>query len=146
LKKEQIEDMTAWHVDTIAVVVSDRRKALKWYCDVLGLPPAYIGPHESNADPNIQGSAENPGHWIELGPARPLTRIHLCELPDHKTEPGPTGITFLTNDINGDYARMIAKGVRFLNPPKKMEWGEWLSAFEDPDGNEFDLKQPTAPT
>jgi hypothetical protein len=23
-----------------------------------------------------------------------------------------------------------------------MEWGEWLCEFADPDGNEFDLKQP----
>ena len=35
-----------------------------------------------------------------------------------------------------------AKGVRFLRPPEKMGWGEWLSEFADPDGNEFDLKQP----
>jgi len=36
----------------------------------------------------------------------------------------------------------VAKGVRFLNPPTRMEWGEWLCQFVDPDGNEFDLKQP----
>jgi hypothetical protein len=27
-------------------------------------------------------------------------------------------------------------------PPEKMEWGEWLGQFADPDGNVFDLKQP----
>ncbi|MGA2459799.1 MAG: VOC family protein [Candidatus Bathyarchaeia archaeon] len=133
-------------VDTVAIVVSDRRKAIEWYRDVLGVPVAYVGPPEPNSDSNVQGSPENPGHWIELGPTRPLTRIHLCELSDHKTEPGPTGITFLTNDINGAYARMIAKGVRFNYPPRKMDWGEWLCEFQDSDGNEFDLKQPIIPT
>ncbi len=140
--KHMSHGMTIVAIDTVAVVVSDRRKALAWYCDVLGLPITYIGPNEPNADPSVQGPAGNPGHWIELGPGRPMTRIHLCELKDHHTEPGPTGITLLTNDIHAEYERLKAKGVSFFNPPKKMEWGEWLCEFEDPDGNKFDLKQP----
>ncbi len=133
--------MTVYAVDTIAIVVSDARKAIPWYRDVLGLPVAYIGPPTSNSDPSVQGPPDNPGHWIELGPGRPQTRIHLCEL-DGKTEPGPTGITFLTDDIQADHDRMKARGVRFLNAPRKMDWGEWLCEFADPDGNRFDLKQP----
>lgn len=137
--------MTILSLDTVAVVVSDRRKALQWYRDVLGLSIAYVGPPESSTDPNVQGTVENPGHWIELGPNRPLTRVHLCELIDHKTEPGPTGITFLTDNIQADYERLQSRGVRFLYPPIKMDWGEWLCAFADPEGNEFDLKQPLEP-
>ena len=134
--------MTIFDIDTVAVVVSNRRNALAWYTGILGLRAAYIGPHEANPDPSIQGSLENPGHWIEVGPNRPFTRIHLCELPDGKAEPGRTGITLLTDDIQAEYARLKEAGVRFLSPPKKMDWGEWLSEFADPDGNEFDLKQP----
>ena len=133
--------MTVYAVDTIAVVVADARKAIAWYRDALGLSVAYVGPPIANVDPEVQGTPENPGHWIELGPGRPRTRIHLCEL-EGQTEPGPTGITFLTDDIRADYERMRAMGVRFRSPPRKMEWGEWLCAFLDPDGNEFDLKQP----
>ena len=136
--------MTITGIDTVAVVVANRRDAMKWYHDTLGLQFAYIGPKESNPDPNVQGTPENAGHWIELGPNRPLTRIHMCELTDHKTEPGPTGITFLTDDIRGEYERLKAKGVIFSYPPRKMDWGEWLCSFQDPDGNEFDLKQPIA--
>ncbi len=136
--------MTIRELDTVAVVVSDRRKALRWYRDILGLEVAYIGPSTSNTDPSVQGSAEDPGHWIELGPIRPRTRIHLCEMSG-TPEPGPTGITFLTDDIHADYGRLRAKGVRFLYPPKKMDWGEWLCEFVDSDGNEFDLKQPLDP-
>jgi catechol 2,3-dioxygenase-like lactoylglutathione lyase family enzyme len=135
--------VTITGIDTVAVVVSDRRKALIWYRDILGLPVAYIGPSVSNADPNVQGTVDNPGHWIEMGPNRPMTRIHLCELADHRTEAGPAGITLLTSDIVADYKHMTGKGVRFLSEPKKMDWGEWLCAFVDPDGNEFDLKQPS---
>jgi len=135
--------MTVVGVDTVAIVVSDRTKAIRWYRDVLGLRVAYIGPRDGDSAPK-EGTPDSAGHWIEMGPGRPQTRIHLCEMSG-VTEPGPTGITFLTDDIRGDYERMRAKGVRFLYPPKKMDWGEWLCEFVDPDGNQVDLKQPVDP-
>jgi catechol 2,3-dioxygenase-like lactoylglutathione lyase family enzyme len=133
--------MTITGLDTVAIVVSDERRAIKWYRDILGLSVAYIGPPEPNRDPSVQGSPESPGHWIEMGSPRPMTRVHLCRFEDGHTEPGPTGITFLSDNIVEDYSRMKGKGVRFLSAPEKMEWGEWLCQFADPDGNEFDLKQ-----
>src|SRR5207249_4283253 len=133
--------MTVLGVDTIAIVVSDPRKAIEWYRDVLGLDVAYIGPNEPNPDPSVQGTVENPGHWVELGPARPRTRVHLCFMRG-ETEPGPSGITFISDDIQADYERMRRQGVEFPLPPEKMEWGEWLGQFADLDGNVFDLKQP----
>ena len=132
--------MTILGLDTVAIVVADRHKAIPWYRDVLGLQIAYIGPNDPNAEPSSEGTPEDAGHWIEFGPRRPRTRVHLCEMPE--IEPGPSGITFLTDDIQSDYERMRSKGVRFLYPPKHMEWGEWLTEFVDPDGNQFDLKQP----
>ncbi len=126
------------------MVVSDAAKAIAWYRDVLGLRVAYVGPPSPKPDPAVQGTAQHPGHWIEMGPPRPETRIHLCRMGG-ETEPGPTGITFLTDDILADVERMRTLGVRFLSEPEKMEWGEWLCMFADPDGNEFDLKQPSSP-
>ncbi|MDG7008580.1 MAG: VOC family protein [Nitrososphaerota archaeon] len=128
--------MTIDGIDTVTIVVADKKKALRWYVDVLGLKVAYIGPPVSDPDPGVQGTVDNPGHWIELGPGRPRTRVHLCE-------PGSTGITFLTPDINSEYERLRRKGVKFLTPPKRMDWGEWICEFADPDGNEFDSKQPS---
>ncbi len=132
--------MTVFGIDTVAIVVSDRRKAIAWYRDVLGIPVHYIGPNDPTAAGG-GGTPEDPGHWIEMGPARPQTRVHLCELG--QTEPGPSGITFLTNDIHADHDRMRAKGALFRSPPTRMDWGEWLCEFEDLDGNVFDLKQPS---
>lgn len=136
--------MTVLGIDTVAIVVSDLKKAIAWYRDVLGLRVAYIGPNTAEADPKAEGTAENPGHWVELGPGRPQTRVHLCFMGG-SVEPGPSGITFLTDDIQADYQRMRRKGVRFIMTPEKMEWGEWIGQFVDPDGNEFDLKQPISP-
>src|SRR6266704_402657 len=82
--------MTVLGIDTIAIVVSDPRKAIEWYRDVLGLDVAYIGPTEPNPDPSVQGTPENPGHCVELGPARPRTRVHLCFMRG-ETEPCPLG-------------------------------------------------------
>src|SRR2546427_4124283 len=87
--------MTVLGVDTIAIVVSDPQKAIEWYRDVLGLDVAYIGPSESNPDPSVQGTAENPGHWVELGPARPRTPGPPC-LMRGEAEPRPSGSPVLT--------------------------------------------------
>jgi catechol 2,3-dioxygenase-like lactoylglutathione lyase family enzyme len=119
---------TALHgIDTVAVVVADRRRALAWYRDVLGLEAAYVPPEA--------------GHWIEVGPKRPRARLHLWKMGG-STEPGPTGITLITGDIQAEFHRLKDRGVNFLTPPRLEEWDEWLCAFTDPDGNEFDLKQP----
>ena len=111
--------VTVLGVDTIAIVVSDPRKAIAWYRDVLGLDVAYIGPSEPNPDPSIEGTPENPGHWVELGPGRPRTRVHLCFMGG-ETEPGPAGITFITDDIQAEYERMRHAGVEFPLPPEKI--------------------------
>src|SRR5256886_8968180 len=134
------ENMGVLGIDTIAIVVSDRHQAIRWYRDVLGLDVAYIGPRISNLDPSVQGTPDDAGHWIEMGPLRPRTRVHVCQMDE--LEPGPTGITFLTDDILADYERMQEMGVAFPLPPEKMEWGEWLGQFADPDGNRVDLQQP----
>jgi catechol 2,3-dioxygenase-like lactoylglutathione lyase family enzyme len=138
----RIASMAILGLDTVAIVVVDRHKAIRWYRNVLGLDIAYLGPNDPTANPSAEGAPDNSGHWIELGPKRPRTRVHLCEMP--QAEAGPTGITFLTDDIRKEYERMRDQGVRFLYPPKRMDWGEWLTEFVDPDGNQFDLKQPVS--
>jgi len=133
--------MTVLGIDTVAIVVSDLRKAIAWYRDILGLVVAYIGPNTQESGSDVPGNADNPGHWVELGPSRPQTRVHLCFMGG-SVEPGPSGVTFITDDIEADYERLRRNGVRFTMTPKKMDWGEWIGQFADPDGNEFDLKQP----
>lgn len=48
-----------------------------------------------------------------------------------------------TEDFAGDYARMSAAGVRFLEEPRHEAYGT-VAVFEDISGNRWDLMQPKA--
>lgn len=74
--------MTITGIDTVAVVVSDRKKAIQWYRDVLGLPVAYIGPFESDTDQSIQGSPDKPGLGLNGSNRHPQRK-----LPDYVYDP-----------------------------------------------------------
>ena len=48
-------------------------------------------------------------------------------------------IVFLCDDIEKTYNVLKSKGVKFIEPPKKMQWGNY-ALFEDIDGNQFLIK------
>src|SRR5439155_26181439 len=81
------EYMGVLGIDTIAIVVSDRHKAIRWYRDVLGLDVAYIGPRISNVDPSVQGTPDDARHGIAMGPLRPRTLALFCQRDE--AEPCP---------------------------------------------------------
>jgi len=68
-----------------------------------------------------------------MGPLRPRTRVHLCQMGG-ATEPGPTGITLLTDNIRADHERMTAKGVTFTSPPTRMTGGSGSRSFRTRTG------------
>ena len=98
---------------TIAVVVSDGKKAAKWYSEKLG----------------FETSVE--GHWVLAWPKGAGWKLHLCE---GELEPGNTGISFYTDDVKGTVADLKKKGVKFARDYTKTKWGE-NAMVEDPDGN-----------
>ncbi len=109
---------------SVAVVVKDRKKALKWYTRALELKVL-----------------EDHGHWVVVGSKRSGMALHLCQPSDYdphaKLEKGNTGIMFRTGrGMTRTYQRMKKNGVKFTHPPEKVEWG-WYCTFQDPDGNEF---------
>ncbi len=53
----------------------------------------------------------------------------------------PTGVVFETADVEGAYAQLCERGVRFAAPPSPRDWGGVAARFRDPDGNEFLLVQ-----
>lgn len=107
---------------SVAVVVSNRKKALAFYTKKLGLD-----------------LIEEMDHWTVVGRKKGGLLIHLCEYgkPTPKSEKGNTGIMVFTNEsMEKTYQQLKKKGVKFSVPPKKESWG-WLCRFLDPDGNEI---------
>ena len=109
-------------VASIAVVVSDKERAKRWYTEKLGL--------ELLSDDE---------HWVCVGRKGMGAMLHLCEYPEAgrvELEPGTTGILLL---LDGDLAehveRLSATGVEVVTPVTDHPWGS-DATVRDPDGNE----------
>jgi len=97
----------------VAIMVSDGKKAAKWYGDKLGFETAVEG------------------HWVAAWPKGAKWKLHLCE---GELEPGNTGIGFYSDDLKKTVADLKKKGVKFAKDYTKTKWGE-IAMLEDPDGN-----------
>jgi catechol 2,3-dioxygenase-like lactoylglutathione lyase family enzyme len=106
---------------TVAVVVKDEKKAVKWYTEKLGFR-----------------HVDKFAHWHTVSPRGSSVRIHLC--PDSKPEKGNTGFMFITKDIEKEVAALKKKGVKITVPVTKESYGT-MAMFADPDGNAFWLFQ-----
>ncbi|MGA9840635.1 MAG: VOC family protein [Thermoplasmata archaeon] len=115
---------------SVAVVVSDRKKALAWYTKTFGLDV-------------LARSDDQAGHWVVVGRRGQNGGVHICQIreidPSLPLEKGPTGILFrLPGDFQSSCAALKLNGVHFSQPPRKETWGRW-AMVTDPDGNEIML-------
>jgi uncharacterized glyoxalase superfamily protein PhnB len=112
--------MVIEEISTVAVMVSNAKKAMEWYRDKLGF--------------EIRSDEE---HWVVVAPKGSSNGLHLC--PDSPLEPGNTGILLLTRDIEATCKGLKDKGVEFTRDLAKSEWDESLryAMFKDLDGNVF---------
>ena len=107
-------------ISTVAVMVSNAKKAMEWYRDKLGF--------------EIHSDEE---HWVVVAPKGSSNGFHLC--PDGPLEPGNTGIVLLAAEIEATCKELKNKGVEFTRDLGKSEWDESLryAMFKDLDGNVF---------
>jgi catechol 2,3-dioxygenase-like lactoylglutathione lyase family enzyme len=111
----------------VSVPVRDQDKALAFWTEKMGLRVATDQP----MGPGLR--------WIELRIPGAQTGIVLFTPEGHEARIGTfTGISFLSDDVEKSYRELTAKGVEFVKPPKKEEWGT-SSVFKDADGNTFVL-------
>jgi predicted enzyme related to lactoylglutathione lyase len=109
----------------IAIAVTDKERARKFYQETLELKPA---------------TTAMDGAWIEyeLG----ATTIGVGSHPDWKpSQPGTgTSVALETDDFDAAYEKLKQRGVKF-----DMEKFEspvcWMAVFQDPDGNRLLLHQ-----
>jgi len=107
-------------IRSVAVMVTDEKRAKEWYTSKLGF--------------EVQSDEE---HWVVVAPRGSSIGIHLC--PDEPLEPGNTGILLLASDIEGTCGELKQRGVEFTREFAKSEWDESMkyAMFKDPDGNVF---------
>jgi lactoylglutathione lyase len=108
-------------IASIAVVVSNGKKAAEWYKEKLGFE-----------------IVESSGHWITVAPKGSETVLHLCEGPP--LEPGNSGILLICDDVLKTVEDLRKKGVKIVEEPKDEGWGLY-AMFSDLDGNVFWLMQ-----
>ncbi|HEV2528135.1 MAG TPA: VOC family protein [Thermomicrobiales bacterium] len=122
------------HLYNCLVAVTDYDRALAFYTDTLGW---------EKRDDMPMGEER----WLTV--AIPGTQTALAlgrgDMAGALTPGGNTGITVVTDDIDGDVERMTAAGVQFTGPIETMPWGDRAAFFQDPDGNVFFLIHGSAP-
>jgi catechol 2,3-dioxygenase-like lactoylglutathione lyase family enzyme len=121
-----------------SIMVDDQDKALAFYTDVLGFVKSKdmpMGPFRWLTVTAPEGAA---GVELVLEPmGHPASNVFQRAL----FESGVPATAFITDDIAGEYARLVEKGVRFRAAP--VAFGPITTAlFEDTCGNLINLVQP----
>jgi len=111
----------------VSVPVRDQDKALEFYTKKLGFKVFTDSPFDGKQ------------RWIELGIPRAETKLVLFTAEgQEKLIGGFMNISFTTDDVEGTFQEMKAKGVEFVQEPEKADWGT-AAIFKDADGNQFVL-------
>jgi predicted enzyme related to lactoylglutathione lyase len=107
-------------VNFVTVPVKDQARALDFYTKKVGLK---VFTDQTMGDMR----------WIELQVAGAETKLVLYLDPQHV--PGPTpAVAFIADHVQATYEELSARGVEFVQPPKKEHWGEH-AIFRDSEGN-----------
>jgi predicted enzyme related to lactoylglutathione lyase len=102
-----------------SVPVKDQGRALEFYTKKLGLK---IFTNQPMGDER----------WIELKANGAETMLVLFKQPEHIPE--PPAVVFVADNVQATYEELKAKGVEFVQPPKKESWGEH-AILKDSEGN-----------
>jgi len=113
------------------VFVSDMKRSIEFYRDVLGLPLRFQSPEWAEF--------ETPGTTLALHHTDALSAAD-----DTKDEnvAGQCHPSFTVDNIDAYHERLTSKGVVCVRPPKEEEYGRTLAKYVDPDGLPFTLSQP----
>jgi predicted enzyme related to lactoylglutathione lyase len=102
--------------------VNDLPTAVRFYTEVLGLPLSWWDQEAGHAG-------------IGTGECTLLLEASSGESPKF------TGLSLVTDDIDGKHRELLDKAVEFSQAPARKEWGGMLAYFKDPEGNELGLVQ-----
>jgi catechol 2,3-dioxygenase-like lactoylglutathione lyase family enzyme len=120
------------HVHSATVGVKDQDAALDFYINVLGFEKVIDQP----MGPEMR--------FITVRPEGAVTELSLAHeswAGEFVKVGGPTGISFITRDIDATHQTFSERGVRFKGEVEMMPWGQRAVWFYDQDGNEFFLNE-----
>jgi catechol 2,3-dioxygenase-like lactoylglutathione lyase family enzyme len=114
-------------VKFVAIAVRDQDAALEFYTAKLGFRVVTDQPFDDAQ------------RWIELAVGRGDTKVVLFTMDGYQDRiGGPSNVTFVAEDVERSYAELRDRGVEFVQPPAKADWGT-AAIFRDQDGNQFVL-------
>ena len=117
-------------VKFVTVPVTDQDRALEFYTQKLGMRIVTDAPFNDQQ------------RWIELAIPRAETKLVLFTMKGHEQLIGGfMTFTFMADDVETTARVLAERGVEFVQPPTKADWGT-SAIFKDPDGNQFVLSTP----
>lgn len=117
-------------VKFVSIPVRDQDRALDFYTTKLGLRVVTDRPFAGTQ------------RWIELGIPRADTKVVLFTAPGQEAMIGGfMNVTFMADDVEATARELQSRGVEFVQPPRKADWGT-AAIFKDVDGNQFVLSTP----
>src|SRR2546421_370983 len=119
--------MSIRDVAVVSVPVSDQDRARDFYVNKLGFDL-------KRDDSSVPGM-----RWVQVSANGAPTTLTLVTWFESMPAGSLRGLVFTTDDLDGDYARLTARGVDFESPPQRQPWGT-EAVFHDPDGNQFVLQ------
>lgn len=121
-------------IGAVTVLIADYDEAIAWYTSMLGFVPC-----EDRQMPDGK-------RWVRVAPpgstgtslllALAATEAQRTRIGDQTG--GRVGLFLHTDDFERDFAAMAARGVRFVEPPRKEVYGD-VAVFTDLYGNRWDL-------
>jgi catechol 2,3-dioxygenase-like lactoylglutathione lyase family enzyme len=123
----------------VTLLVPDYDEAIAYFVETLGF---------SLVEDTLLGAGRR---WVLVAPAGGGPALALAVAANARQaahvgeQAGGRVFLFLhTDDFERDHARMSAKGVRFVESPRKEPYG-WVAVFEDRWGNRWDLLELSSP-
>lgn len=110
------------------LLVNDFEKSLAFYCDTLGL--AVNNKEGKFVDFKLEGTS--------LALFEKEAAISMFP-KEHMGTGGGIVLGFQVDDVNKTCEELKSKGVEIFEGPKKIEWGQTVAYFKDPDGNIWEI-------